>query len=305
MTKERGADDWFKKIPDVYKTTTAQGDQKILKDKFFQYWLDIHKKEHAKLNRYWLLKNAGKGVYPSKKEIQSWIADSTHEVNKKIAREFGFVYSRTELVQLERRMTKIKKLSVEETRRWARQFLYMCQSDPEKVLFLKALDSYTSGFSSRMNQYLAGRLDLSKLSDKSMDEIKSRIFLLDQLFKMPGYPKFVGTSWRGVPIHTMRDMEEFMGKMRKGATVQFPEFVSSSRSRLIVEDDFLKYSEMNEDVYPIMLIIKGRRGLFVDNVLGSIKSEEEILFNRNTNFKVREVKFSVERGIYEINIEEI
>lgn len=299
--RAKGKKDWFDGIPDDYKFVTARGDKIFADTKFKKEWMHEFSMEYSRLNNRWLYNNKGK--YVSKKIQDTWMEDATHNVSKYYSKKFGMHYTRIDIAKEQaatRRKEKIKKKSLEDLRKEAKTFKDKLQEVNPKVL--RTLYKYTSEYEfEKINGLLSGRLKMDEISAEHVEQIRDHISDMDNIFNMK-YPKYVGDSYRGMNLMNNNEVRNITNKMKVGASVKMDEFVSSSRTRKQSES-FVTPWHQKDKVNPIpgvMIKVKGKSGLFIDNVLSKV-DEEEILFNRGTKFKV--TSNSVTKGKFRDTIE--
>ena len=102
--------------------------------------------------------------------------------------------------------------------------------------------------------------------DKSLDKEKS----------------FRGVVYRGIGTAGVKDLESIRKNI--GGTLQYKEYLSSSKSKAVTE----KFGK------GVLFIIKSKRGKDISGK-SSIKGEKEVLFKRNSKFKIEKV---IDNNVY-------
>lgn len=286
-TRAKGALSWSDNIPKTW--IPRPGIEMKLKEKlsnetinqFNEEWLKLVMKEHTKINNELLLKYKGS---LSNDVFDTIMPEATHRVAQRLAKDFGFVYSRTKIgaAVVTKPVPKIKTIS--ELRSEAVKFKN--KLDPK---LLESIKDYTGESMSyaKVNAYLYGE----KVRDFLEKPIKQMIQNFDKIFKL-NYPKYKGISYRGMGFgYSLEDKlkyQKFMKNIKIGKTVNFPSYTSSS----------LSYDKANESIvgkFQLMFRIQGKDGFFIHDVFTNMK-DEEILFNRNTSFKVTDLTKSRMKG---------
>ena len=166
--------------------------------------------------------------------------------------------------------------TVPELRKEAKDFFSKNPSSKEVV------KEYTRSKARLMNEYLNDFEPEILYSKKVEDDIKRTIKNLDNAFNLE-YAKFKGTSYRGFMFgNNIKDnklYESLLNKVEVGSEIKLPSFISTSRSKSYAE----AFTTAPKSIF---FEIKGKNGMFIDNSVYSQSIEREILFNRDTKFRV-------------------
>lgn len=138
----------------------------------------------------------------------------------------------------------------------------------------KAIYTYTQGNYTQINEFLRGQS--FDLSQDNFGTIKEMISYIDKS------PKIEIESYRGLAFETKKGFDEFH-KLKTGDVFTDKGFVSTTYDKKIGK------SFTNSDEYQVHMSIKGKNGVLVEH-LSDTEKEKEILFNRNTNFKIESIK---------------
>lgn len=140
---------------------------------------------------------------------------------------------------------------------------------------IRAVQNYKSSRAYLINDALRGNR-FNSLPEDIQDEIKTISSGINK------FPKHQGTVYRNVSFDDMISMYgndsaiEFIEQHQKEKTVTYPSFTSSSK---------------NKDGYPLLsehqanIEINSKNGRDITYATG-VKGEEEVLFDRNSSFKV-------------------
>lgn len=141
----------------------------------------------------------------------------------------------------------------------------------------RALNQYISSESYKLNDKLRRGLDLSEEDQEMMQNLDAA------LDKMPEYQ---GVVYRSVSEFGIDDVDGFMKTYEVGQRVVFPSYLSSSK-------------EVYDKSFPIQYEIQSKHG---KDILVHNSSEQEILFKRNSSFRV--LSSQKYEGFYFIRLEE-
>jgi SPP1 gp7 family putative phage head morphogenesis protein len=274
---------------------------KKVQSQFNQEWFGVFRREYSKINNAWL--NAKKG-YVSAAVMDDWNAEATHLANIHYLKLFGLKYTRKKLgtatVIVKPKPKPIivpKPKSVPQLRKEAKEFF------KKNINATEAVKDYTRSKARLLNEYL-NKIDPEILYGKKIEhDIRTTIKSLDDAFKEK-YTKFSGTSYRGFMFgNNIRDnklYESLLNKLKVGKTTTFPAYVSSSRSKSYAE----AFTTAPKSIF---FEIKGKKGMFIDNAVYSESIEKEILFNRNSKFKILDISLKTidRRQMPYITLEEI
>jgi len=110
-------------------------------------------------------------------------------------------------------------------------------------------------------------------------------------------PKFNGKSYRGVRFRTQKDLDDFIKVAGEHDKVHMPAFTSSSANQEIT-DEFI-FGEK----FSVLMKIESKKGTFIGD-LSVLEEELEILFNKNTAFKIKNI-LKINKGKYEMTLEDL
>ena len=138
----------------------------------------------------------------------------------------------------------------------------------------KSVTTYTKGNYSRINEYLRGQsYELSPDNFNTVKELNSF---------MQKAPKVKAETYRGVTFESKKGLDDFL-KLTDGGVFSDKGFLSTTYDKKMAE------SFTNSDPFSVLIKIKGKSGVTIEN-LSDMKNEKEILFNRNTAFKIEKTK---------------
>lgn len=167
---------------------------------------------------------------------------------------------------------KAKGLSIDEARAEMDKADFK-QSEKE------AVTTYTKGNYTQINTYLRGqRKTISEENEKVITE-------LDSFIKKA--PKVEDDSYRGMSFSEKSDFENFVN-MKKGSIFTDKGFLSTSYDKNVAQ------TFTNIDPYRVIITIKGKNGVYIEH-LSDMKKEKEIIFGKDSSFKVSKIK-QVKKG---------
>lgn len=161
------------------------------------------------------------------------------------------------------------------------------RKDPDNELLVSNMVEYTSdsskfGTSSRINNYLR---------DNKYGESSSMDVTIDNVSDfLTGAPKMTGKVYRGMTFDmddedSSKAFNEFIDKMSVGTEIEMKPFSSASASEDVAIDFADPEMQMITNGHGVMLHIQSKTGVFLGE-LSEVEPELEVLFNRNTKFKV-------------------
>lgn len=163
---------------------------------------------------------------------------------------------------------------------------------------VEALELYSSYMSAMLNKQIRSG-DLTEAQISSMTLVKQ----LDSGLKaLPDRP---GTSYRVLEFNDVTARDAFAKQFQKGGEVTFPEYLSTSKIRMA--EGF----EYDREVFSrnVRIKIKGKSGKDISGY-SQAPQQQEVLFGRNTRFRVTSVKENNNTGdnfnrAVDITLEEI
>jgi hypothetical protein len=143
-----------------------------------------------------------------------------------------------------------------------------------------ALKKYTGGKYNLINEYFRGIR--KSISDENNEISKTLDSFLDRA------PKVTTESYRSITLDEYK-FESFK-KFKKGNSFTDKAFMSTSYDKITAEDFG------NNAQYQVEMIIKGKSGVLIED-FSDAKKEKEILFGRDSNFKIESIKTTEKKGI--------
>lgn len=160
------------------------------------------------------------------------------------------------------------------------------------------IDNHTSNFEV-VNKYIrTGKVDPD--NKKNVETLINQVsdFLKDA-------PKVKGTVYRGMMWERggegSKEFEGFLKRMEEGGYVEMNPFTSTSTKRQIVENLFVGSKRSD---HTIRFEIKSKSGVFLGD-LSAESEESEVLFDKDTKFKIKKVDKSEYPGSVKIIMEEV
>lgn len=133
-----------------------------------------------------------------------------------------------------------------------------------------AIDEYTGSDYYEMNRSLRDGedpllIDRLEVAKKHMDSFLEKA------------PKFVGETYRGIEFTSLASYNQFASRIKEGMIVADKAYLSTTSS----EDVSNKFAKLS---YQVKITIKGKSGVYLGTL--SSEDEDEVLFRRNSKFKV-------------------
>jgi hypothetical protein len=140
----------------------------------------------------------------------------------------------------------------------------------------KAVNAYGGTFHKKLNPYLRGQV-----KTKEAESLDFHAGLISKYIK--GSPKYNGYCYRLVSFEDIKDFKSFAKQIESGVAIMDKSFLSTSikKSNIPIE---VKEKAKNR----IWLKIKSKSGASIDHI-SSNPGEDEILFDRNTKFRLKQV----------------
>jgi SPP1 gp7 family putative phage head morphogenesis protein len=175
------------------------------------------------------------------------------------------------------------------------------QSNGKKII--KDIEEYTSEDFQVLNEYMKSGDIIPDFYGEKLDEseIKEKINNIDTFLE--GAPKMNGTVYRGMKFskegkEPIRQFNKFVNDVGSKKSFMFKQFTSTSTDK----DVALDFS-MDKENYGVLFKIKSKNGVYL-NGLSLIPEEKEVLFNKETKFKILGIDRSNPQNV-QITMEEI
>jgi len=150
-------------------------------------------------------------------------------------------------------------------------------------LLINNTQNYTSTDFGTLNPYMReNKYGENKVNDKKIDNINK--FLKDA-------PKMNGTVYRGMSFweddkDSKNNFNTFMTEIKKNKTCTFKSFTSTSTDKRMVEQTFT--SGGHDMAHSVIFEIKSKAGVYLNGV-SDFPKEHEVLFNKNSKFKILKI----------------
>lgn len=182
---------------------------------------------------------------------------------------------------------------------WLENSMRISKSAMEKFIKrLSASDSlkmidYTKEGYRRINEFLRTG-DSTGLLKNDLNYIKSVSEIIDKA------PKYLGDVYRGMGFKSASDYNAFIKDFNVGGNVVMKGFTSSTTDVNIISD----IPSFKISAEKVVMKIKSKTGVFLDE-LSHRPEELEVLFQKNTSFRVTAINRQADKGLTMIKLEEI
>ena len=153
----------------------------------------------------------------------------------------------------------------------------------------QALLAYKGGDAWVINDSLRRGVELDDFN-------KSIVRGLDK--KLDSLPRYSEPTFRSYTFTDREELEEFVKMHQAGKTVEYPAYTSSAKTPYA-------YHQPNGSGMQALIKINGRSGRDMASIEEGSNAEQEVLFGRNSRFKVKRFGYSPQAKTYFGEMDEI